>query len=131
MAEQIPDLWPADFGQKKVTPVAILREQAEFLARRTQGMLRGWVRTVGGLDGGFLHTFLIQVPSLGNYSYELLTVEHPLSLYPAKIHTSVVASPLTAASDTEFLNQLRQVFSAAPTLEIINALLSQAQAGAA
>jgi hypothetical protein len=131
MAEHIPDLWPADFGPVKVTPVAILREQAEFLTRKTEGALRGAVNTTGAPDVGFLHTFLIQVPSLGGYTYGLFTVQHGLSFYPAKILSSPVPGDLVASTEAEFMDRLRQVFSAAATQELINALLSQARAGAA
>src|SRR5436305_5334298 len=131
MDEHIPDLWPADFGPMKVTPVAILREQAEFLTRKTAGAGRGSVLTTGAQDGGFLHTFLVQVPSLGGYTYALFTVYHGLSFYPAKILSSPVSDELTVTSEADFVDQLRRVLSGPPTLEIINALLSQAQPSAA
>jgi len=131
MTEHIPDLWPGDFGPLKVTPVAILREQAEFLTRKTEGIVRGAIHTTGAEDGGFLHTFLVQVPSLGGYTYGLFTVHHGLSFYPAKILSSPVSGDLTATSEAEFMDRLRQVLSAAPTQDVINALLSQAQTGAA
>jgi hypothetical protein len=131
MTVHIPDLWPAHFGPLKVTPVAILREQAEFLTRKTEGVLRGAIQTTGAQDGGFLHTFLVQVPSLGGYTYGLFTVHHGLSFYPAKILGSPLPGDLVATSEAEFMDRLRQVFSAAPTQEVVNALLSQARAGAA
>jgi hypothetical protein len=130
MTDHIPDLWPPDFGPRKVTPVAILREQADLLTRKTEGALRGAIQTTGAQDGGFLHTFLIQVPSLGGYTYGLFTVHHGLSLYPAKILSSPTGDQV-ATSEAEFLDRLRQVFSATPTQEVINALLSQTKAGAA
>ncbi len=77
-----------------------------------------------------MHTFLIQAPSLGGYTYGLFTVHHGLSFYPAKILSSPTGDQV-ATSEAEFLDRLRQVFSATATQEVINALLSQTQAGAA
>jgi hypothetical protein len=131
MDEHIPNLWPDNFGARQLTPVAILREQAEFLTRTTEGALRGFVQTTRSLEGGFLHSFFIQVPSLGGYTYDLFSIHHGIPVYPVTIHPPHLNGDLKATTEAELLDRLRQVLSAPPTLEVINALLSQAQTGAA
>lgn len=132
MTDQIPDLWPPDFGTKKLTPVAILREQGELLARRTQGVLRGLVRTIsteGPTAGtaGFLHTFFVLAPTLDDYAYELFQVHHGIPVYPARVCVAILETDIVANSEAEFIRTLRGVFTAEQTKDLINTLLSQAQ----
>ena len=85
MATAIPDLWP-DLGQAEIVPpVAILRQQATALGKKTNYLLDGRVGTTVGLDGTFRHTFSIIAPTLGDYSYELFWIEHHADQYPVKV----------------------------------------------
>jgi hypothetical protein len=76
------DLWPSDLGLETiVTPVSILRTQANLLGERTRGMLVGEVQT--WTTGDIVrHALNVVVPALDNYKYTLLKVHHPVMLYP-------------------------------------------------
>lgn len=128
MATTIPDLWPADFGSMTVSPVAILREQGELLARKTQGAVRGEVRTVSSAEGEFLHTFHLRVPELGGYTYELFGVRHLIQFYPLRVLASCLpGGERVAATEKEYYEVLQEVFTHRKTRDLINALWSQVQ----
>jgi len=76
------DLWPSDLGLETiVTPVSLLRTQANLLGERTRGMLVGEVKT--WTTGDTIHHALdVVVPALDDYKYRLLKVHHPAMLYP-------------------------------------------------
>jgi hypothetical protein len=70
------DLWPNDFGTVGVKPpVTVLREQANLLANKTNGILEAEVRTSTESDH-FSHRFSIVSPALGGYRYLLFTLGH-------------------------------------------------------
>lgn len=129
MPDKKDDLWPDDIGHADgVTPVTILREQANALAKRTNYILQGVVdtRTRGSR---IYHTFYISVPALENYQYEVLTVVHDVIFYPVDINCSDVGFyGRTAKNEDEFKQALKTVFSSDKLKKVIGALMAQAQA---
>lgn len=129
MSEQIPDLWPtidAAPAAALSSPAEILREQGERLRSKTEGAI--WGEVVTSTDGGnFVLTFYFRVMGLGNYRYQVLTVQHPPTIYPLKIRG---LSPLseTANNENEFLDQLRAIFAHEKTQKAIHGLLITARA---
>jgi hypothetical protein len=127
----MPDLWPADFGKLDDTPpITILREQADLLAKKTQGIIVATITSskMAGPTSGrdqIRHMFSLTVPTLDNYSYLLMTVSHPIELYPANVSTHTDESFL-ANSPTEFMNVLQKVFAADRTLRVIQSLTASA-----
>jgi hypothetical protein len=91
MPTDIPNLWPGDVASSPpVTPVAVLREQAAHLGRLTNNVVEAQVQTTASGDN-FDHRFLLRVPALGNYSYELFRVVHGVTLYPLTLVYSGMA----------------------------------------
>jgi hypothetical protein len=121
----MPDLWPPDFGTLDVTPpLAILRGQAELLARKTRGALQGRVSTsLSGIT--VLHQFLLVAPSLDNYSYKLFEVAHTVQLYPATIQTEGGGRDYSCENYDEFVAALREVLTSDRTKSIIRAIVAQ------
>ena len=74
----MPDLWPDHFGLPgKTPPKVLLQEQADALKQKTKGVLEGWVST--DYQGNqFLLSFFVVAPYLGNYTYRLFYVVHPI-----------------------------------------------------
>jgi hypothetical protein len=124
----MPDLWPEDLGKSDVTPpIVLLREQAQRLSKKTQGKLEGRVVTSQPDGVHFLHQFLVVVPSLDNYSYALLMVQHsPVQLYPAEI-LNVPGGPLIANDEQQYEAYLRAVFASDRTRSVIQSLRAQAE----
>lgn len=131
----MPDLLPDDFGTETLTPpIVVLREQAEHLTRRLGGLVIAKVVTTRhpGDPSVLLHRFMVEVPSLDDYTFALFSVIHPLTLYPLDIqaqssnglHYSNISSP------AGFESALRDVFSSSEFKRIIAALKAQAVATA-
>lgn len=133
MAETIPDLWPELEQSQVVPPIAILREQAAALGRKTNYLLEGRVETITVSGDRFAHSFYVVAPALGDYTYKLFTIEHGPDQYP------VTAPPLETKrfmprivekieSKTELLEYIRQVLNSDETKKIVGSLLNQIKA---
>ena len=76
-----PDLWGRPFsGANDVTespPVVLLRQQADALTARTNGLIEGHV--LRNIDRGTEWTSLYaKVPSLQGYMYKLISIARPI-----------------------------------------------------
>jgi len=120
MAAQ-PDLWGEIAPAALRTPLAVLREQAALLGRKTNNLVEATVST-GVYRGGFLHRFNLVVPALDGYTYELFAVTNGIELYPV----SLAYGNLSIQSEENFLDWLRQELSSPKTKRIIANLLAQA-----
>src|SRR5439155_23788332 len=81
MPDTIPDLWSDDITVNVVTPLVILRKQAQLLTQKTKGVLEAHVHTIGGDAGLTRHEFDIYAPALG-YRERLFTATHWEQVYP-------------------------------------------------
>lgn len=128
------DLWAEDILTETPirTPIAILKEQASLLGKKTQNVVLAEVVPISGAN--FYLRFNIKAPALGNYSYTLFTIIHSIGLYPLEIELDDdVAKELglditrsTPVKDEEELIQLLdRVLKAERTKHIIRALLAQ------
>jgi hypothetical protein len=124
----MPDLLPDNFGTETATPpVAILREQAEHLTKRTSGLVLGRVSTTQK-GGKLVQRFILEVPSLDDYAYELFTVQHSILLYPAELRHAVTAITTNTSCDNqeEFQKALQEFFALPEVGKIVTALKAQA-----
>src|SRR5579863_7944791 len=102
------DFWGEIVAVDVRTPVAILREQAAALGTKTKNLVEATVYTES-YRGAFRHLFNLVVPGLDNYTYNLLTIEHGISLYPV----TVVGRDFRFETEPEFTEWLRSVLSSA------------------
>lgn len=134
------NLWPEEIVYQRVkAPVAILREQAAMLGKLTKNLVQGEVAKPYSLkpDKSFAYNFFITAPSLGEYRYQLLVIEHDVDLYPVSIHIEEAifseihnafesnTNKIIAKSEKQFLEALQAIFTAKKTAQVITALLSQ------
>lgn len=118
------DLWPANIADSKlVPPVALLREQAALLGRKTRQLIDGEVttETMGGL---FVHHFYIAAPTL-QYRFELFFVSHGVTFYPLTLRHLNRSTAVT--SENEFKEKLQEIFAAQHTLNVVHSILAQVQ----
>ena len=141
MANAIPDLWPDIEQSKDVLPVAILREQAAALGKKTGHLLEGRVNTRTDEDGNFNHSFYVVAPTLDNYSYRLISITHGAEPYPITVPDPQIIDPgarsfripsvhgtLRIRSEKELLDYLREVLNSEKTMRIVGSLLAQVKA---
>src|SRR5271168_4645267 len=106
MATHTADFWP-DIGQPESrTPVALLREQARILGEKTQFVVTAEVHS--DTEGEDFVYDLYLVASALHYRYQLLTVRHPLFVYPMSVATPGKI-PTTVESENEFADWLKEV----------------------
>ena len=119
------DLWGDLTTSAQVrTPLAILREQASLLGKKTQNLVEASVQTSILPGQRFVHSFNLVVPALSNYSYSLFVVKHGIELYPVSVEDPEVP-PLE--TEQAFMNWLRYILSSDKTKRLIGNLLAQAR----
>lgn len=112
-------------------PESLLTEQANFLTEKTDGLLRGTVKreiSMFSLDPEFpfLFRFLIVVPSLNNYEYEVCSIARPLTLYPARIESEHLEKPLVIENQNALNASLKSILQSTTLHKVIGALRAQA-----
>lgn len=116
-------------GELLTSPSAILREQAEILTDHTKGLLVGKVVPGGqAKDDSMLFHFDIVAPFLNDYRYRLISVHHPVTLYPVKMMDRLRSIETTSNSEEEFVENLANTLASDETRQIIAALLAQSRA---
>ena len=128
MAEPIEDLWPDDLIEEDVdAPIVLLRKQADFLSARATGIVKAHVDT--SVDEGlFAHSFMIDVPSLNDYTYQLFVAMHQFDPYPVTIHVGDDSEE--ASTKQEFIGKLRELFASPKTKQLIRGLIASVETGA-
>jgi len=117
------DLWGElpDVEEIK-TPFVILKEQAELLTKKTDGLLVGEV-TQHQVGQGFQCMLDIVVPTLNNYKYRVLSLVYKMTLYP--LNLSPANKPSVSCSDEdEFKKELGNIFKFQETQDVISKLLA-------
>jgi hypothetical protein len=112
------DLWGELPDVEKIkTPFVILKEQAELLTEKTNGLLVGEVT-----QDDFLYLFNIIVPTLNNYSYNLLRVSSDIDIYPLLL--SGEAASVECSDEDQFKEELGKILKSGETKKIIGKLLA-------
>jgi hypothetical protein len=127
----MPDLWPEELKTLEITPPSsILREQANLLTQKTKGLVEGQVEVMRRSDQDDHRleiAFYLVAPNLDEYSYRLLTVDHPVSYYPLTVNSHSEAN-FECANEEEYLKALQKIFNSDKTRNTIGAMLAQSGA---
>jgi hypothetical protein len=119
------DLWPDDIGQSDlVTPVSILREQAAALGPKTGNLVTAEVDSTSSDGQYFNYSFTLVAPAL-RYRYQLFTLFHTISLYPAT--ATVRQAQFQITNEAELRKFLGSVLSSEETRKIVRALIAQSR----
>ncbi len=121
------DFWPSIRTPKLRMPLGILRQQASVLGRKTRNAVTA--RVVSDQEGkNFVHALELVAPALGNYTYVVLTVQHPVSVYPMRVLDHLRDDQVRDAhSEEEFEGILRDILSCAEMKRILEVLLAQSE----
>jgi hypothetical protein len=143
------DLWPDELTVvDQRTPLAILREQASLLGEKTKNIVIGVLEDQGILgplklkNHPFKHGFVLGCPALNGYRFRLFSIGYDFSMYPVyfdldsdiaeeimrETHVELGEDgTLQASNEEEFIKTLKRIFSSRKAVQVIRALLSQAQ----
>ena len=130
MATAIPDLWSDDIDVSVLTPIAILRKQADLLRQKTKGILEVDVTMLTSDKNKVLIHFDIVAPALASYRHRLLEVTHKREFaYPAFV-AAVCFEHLgfqTRQADTEeeFMVIVSDVFRSGETRSVLQSLIAR------
>jgi hypothetical protein len=138
------DLWPNDIAApKKKAPVTILKDQASLLGNKTQGLVLADIKKsdadsfyVGKklYKKQFVYKFYIVSPALENYRYNLFSMANGIDLYPVLFSVDEDIGqelgleedkPLTANSESEFIETIKKLFASKKTIKVVHSILSQ------
>lgn len=118
-------------------PVAILRQLAYELGRKTRNVVEGDVRTVIAGNEGYRylvhHIFELVAPALDGIRYELFRIEQDVvSPYPIELRLNrddkQISKVHSIKNESELIATLEQVFSSDQTKKIIASLITQSTA---
>jgi hypothetical protein len=145
MSQDPSSLWPSGIRAKIQSPKALLKIQAEALARQTEGVLNGDVRQKEGQEDRTAFSFDIVVPALDNYRHPILNVAYRKELpYPCVVQAEFFrssnaydlfmnqgmllrASDNVAENDDEFLSILSIVLQSPQVVSVAQSLIARAE----
>lgn len=117
------DLWGELPDVEKIkTPFVILKEQAELLTAKTDGLLIGEV-TQNQVGQGFQCTLDIVVPTLNNYKYRVLSLVYKMILYPLNL-TPANKQSVSCSNENEFKKELGKILQSQEVQNVISKLLT-------
>lgn len=130
------DLWPDEIRVEPLTPLRILRIQAERLRDKTQGRLvaeivttqKGSpVRTPEEWGPEEVHRFEIVAKALNDYRHQLAVCVHQSDFaYPVLVVADTLPDDgKLASSQDEFLQLMRGLLNAKSTVALIESLMAR------
>lgn len=105
-------------------PIVFLKELSNELAKKTKGLLIGEVEQTVYSNPRFRFDFYIEAPSLNNYRFHVLTLNHDLDFYPVEI----TGRNDKITNEQELEQALEQIFTSPEVKRVINGLLKQINA---
>ena len=113
------------------TPTTALKEQAVFLSRQTNRILRADVTRYAMTRSGEVKVSLFVVaPSLNDYAVEVLEVRHGLfDTYPSHVESSINDIEEEVFSEEALLGVVETILHSEEMAKILRSLLSESQSG--
>lgn len=139
MQDVIPDLWPDEIAKTDIlTPLAILRIQANHLQVKTRGLIQAEVRTLTDKSKERdIYHFDLVAPALDGYTIRLFKADHKtLLVYPIEFQWPHFdnGDDVSASSPDEVYRILQRIFRSDETKSMVMSLIAQSnekRAGAA
>jgi hypothetical protein len=119
----VGDLWPDDLVHPiPSSPIAIMKEQALRLGKKTGNLVIGEVRPM--MDNRWVNLVLeLVMPLLDDYRFELLKVAYPaFQMYPLSIYV-MGPEKTQVQSEQEFVEALRSILGSDKVRAVINSFV--------
>lgn len=125
MPDVIPDFWPANIGETQIsTPLSLMKAEASYLGPKTRQLVKAEIVTASVPDGRLVQSFVLVVPGLNNYKYQLFNVVHTITpLYP--VYVNVEGASSTAQDQSALIAKIKEIVGSGRTKAIVEALLAQ------
>jgi hypothetical protein len=113
------------------TPTTVLKEQAYALTKIMKGTLYGKIE-VNNHQNRFEIELYITAPTLNNYRFDVVHVNHGIEIYPAKVVASwdryTAGKEVQCQNEKELIDALGQILGSKQVTHVITSLLSQTKA---
>lgn len=129
MTQKIQSLWSPDINATAMTPLTILKGQAEALALQTGGVLLAEISSEQIEEGRIALSFDLVAPALRGSRHRIMRVFHSNDLpYPADVEAEVFdkIGYETASSEPEFTRVVKAVFNSSHVLSVAQSLVARA-----
>jgi hypothetical protein len=140
MADEVTSYWPDDFDVKVLSPLAVLRIQANALSAKTHGLLEADVVSATS-QRQESHQLELIAPALNGERRTVLTATHSKNEpYPVRAEAAIFEPhPEDAADDPDrdwrpeaatvkdFTELVKQVLQSKPTRAMMQSLLARSQ----
>ena len=128
MADTIPSLWPDSINASVLTPLAILRIQANALGKATKGLLEARVHSVR--SGESVQHQVDVIAKALDYTHRILSVTHNATLvYPAQVKAQVDVTgeilEQTAAHDEALIGVVKEVLRSEYVTSVVSSLIAR------
>ncbi|MBF0179057.1 MAG: hypothetical protein HQM03_03405 [Magnetococcales bacterium] len=136
------NFWPALKGDTEFSPVSVLREQARYLAERTEWSVIAEVvasQLPEVIDASyFKYSFNLFAPSI-NYRYNLFSIYYDLNYFPLVVRldeiykndfperrwiSSVGCDGVVAHNKEQYLDLIRKILRSSVTINILSIIMS-------
>lgn len=124
----VESLWSIPAADNIRAPLTIMKEQATALTQQTKGSLVGLVETTSYDTGDLAISLSIQVPSLNNYKYRLMTYRQPITMYPGRLILGLKPQFIEVKDEQGFLEALKDLLASDEVKRLVSSLLVQANA---
>ena len=126
------NLWGNLTAEESVrTPTNVLNEQATALSEMTKGILHGKVE-LWSEEKTFKITLSIVAPAVNNYEFEVVSVKHPVELYPVSVVAAwerwELRKEIECQDEEEFMAALERILGSERVRRVISSLIAQSKA---
>jgi hypothetical protein len=115
-----------------VTPLMIMRDQANVLRDATKGVLVANIETTPLAMGRMRHDFYLVAPLLNNYRHLLFSVEHGIEAYPVSVTVTFAhvnpKNKVPCKDQTAFENLLAIILKHKETQSALSSLIANSRA---
>ncbi len=126
MSQNIQSLWSPEIKATVLSPMIILKGQAEALALQTGGVLLAEI-VENHEEGNVILSFDLVAPALHGSRHRILRAFYTEDrLYPVEIEAEVFVGPVWANTDQQFTSNVAKVLKSAPVLSVAQSLVARA-----
>jgi len=115
-------------GEAIAPPTKILAQQGDILEEHSGGLLCCKIKRSEQEGNMILLHFDIVAPLLKNYTFRILSLRHPVEIYPIAMLNRIDASESTSENEEAFLRNLGKILASDRVRQIVAALMAQSKA---
>lgn len=134
------DLWPEIVASTDDSPKSILMQQADYIGKKTEGRIQGYVETTDGKyyetkkdmnnlikrsENDLCHKLYIRVPDMNNVRFLIASVlQNPFQIFPCHIYDEVNEKEFNNISNNDkVIEILKSILQSEKMVTLLSSLL--------